>query len=123
MPWPGQLMGADPALNSTETLLRNIQGLLKVAADNARQQERQINYEKAELKMGVLREKESRESMERKLQEEQKLRVMYQRRLKKERRFRRKLQEQLMGHEAKRRTQFEESLRKRPGRGLPRHAS
>lgn len=38
--------GADPALSSTETLLRNIQGLLKVAADNARQQERQINYEK-----------------------------------------------------------------------------
>lgn len=38
--------GGDPALSSTETLLRNIQGLLKVAADNARQQERQINYEK-----------------------------------------------------------------------------
>ncbi|KAG8257744.1 Dachshund 1 [Homalodisca vitripennis] len=38
--------GPDPALSSTETLLRNIQGLLKVAADNARQQERQINYEK-----------------------------------------------------------------------------
>lgn len=36
----------DPALSSTETLLRNIQGLLKVAADNARHQERQINYEK-----------------------------------------------------------------------------
>jgi hypothetical protein len=38
----------DPGSNisSTETLLRNIQGLLKVAADNARQQERQINYEK-----------------------------------------------------------------------------
>ncbi|KYN34335.1 Dachshund like protein 2 [Trachymyrmex septentrionalis] len=36
----------DPSVSSTETLLRNIQGLLKVAADNARQQERQINYEK-----------------------------------------------------------------------------
>ncbi|KAF5308304.1 hypothetical protein FQR65_LT06297 [Abscondita terminalis] len=33
-------------ISSTETLLRNIQGLLKVAAENARQQERQINYEK-----------------------------------------------------------------------------
>lgn len=32
--------------SSTETLLRNIQSLLKVAADNARQQERQISYEK-----------------------------------------------------------------------------
>ena len=34
------------APSSTETLLRNIQSLLKVAADNARQQERQISYEK-----------------------------------------------------------------------------
>lgn len=33
-------------LSSTETLLRNIQSLLTVAADNARQQERQITYEK-----------------------------------------------------------------------------
>jgi hypothetical protein len=38
--------GQDPSLSSTETLLRNIQGLLKVAADNARQQERQITFEK-----------------------------------------------------------------------------
>lgn len=38
--------GQDPSVSSTETLLRNIQGLLKVAADNARQQERQTNYEK-----------------------------------------------------------------------------
>lgn len=37
---------AESNLNSTENLLRNIQGLLKVAADNARQQERQINFEK-----------------------------------------------------------------------------
>lgn len=35
-------------LSSTETLLRNIQSLLTVAADNARQQERQITYEKGE---------------------------------------------------------------------------
>ena len=41
--------GQDPNLSSTETLLRNIQGLLKVAADNARQQERQINFEKGKL--------------------------------------------------------------------------
>ena len=40
--------GQDPSVSSTETLLRNIQGLLKVAADNARQQERQINYEKGQ---------------------------------------------------------------------------
>lgn len=40
---------ADTLVSSTETLLRNIQGLLKVAADNARQQERQISYEKGKL--------------------------------------------------------------------------
>lgn len=41
--------GQDPSsVSSTETLLRNIQGLLKVAADNARQQEKQINYEKGQ---------------------------------------------------------------------------
>lgn len=34
------------SISSTETLLRNIQSLLTVAADNARQQERQISYEK-----------------------------------------------------------------------------
>lgn len=37
---------SDQSLSSTETLLRNIQSLLTVAADNARQQERQISYEK-----------------------------------------------------------------------------
>ena len=43
----------DPTLSSTETLLRNIQGLLKVAADNARQQERQTTYEKGEC-LGII---------------------------------------------------------------------
>lgn len=41
-----QNAASDPNCSSTETLLRNIQGLLKVAADNARQQERQISYER-----------------------------------------------------------------------------
>ncbi|XP_061930144.1 dachshund homolog 2 isoform X4 [Apis cerana] len=102
--------GQDPSVSSTETLLRNIQGLLKVAADNARQQERQINYEKAELKMDVLREREVKDSLERQLQDEQKVRVMYQKRLKKERRARKRLQEQL-DLEIKRRTQLEEALK------------
>lgn len=37
------------SISSTETLLRNIQSLLTVAADNARQQERQISYEKGNV--------------------------------------------------------------------------
>lgn len=43
VPLPGQ------TASSIETLLRNIQGLLKVAADNARHQERQISLEKGIL--------------------------------------------------------------------------
>ncbi|XP_026680914.1 dachshund homolog 2-like, partial [Diaphorina citri] len=65
------LPNVDPSsVSSTETLLRNIQGLLKVAADNARQQERQINYEKAQLKMDLLREREIKDNLERQLTEE-----------------------------------------------------
>ncbi|XP_073979610.1 uncharacterized protein isoform X3 [Rhodnius prolixus] len=101
---------SDPTISSTETLLRNIQGLLKVAADNARQQERQINYEKAELKMDVLREREVKDSLERQLLDEQKIRVVYQKRLRKERKARRRLQDQL-DLEMKRRTQLEEALK------------
>ncbi|XP_023287500.1 dachshund homolog 2 [Orussus abietinus] len=100
----------DPSVSSTETLLRNIQGLLKVAADNARQQERQINYEKAELKMNVLREREVKDSLERQLQDEQKLRVTCQKRLRRERQARKQLQEQL-DLEIKSRTQLEEALK------------
>lgn len=40
--------GDSAIINSTESLLRNIQSLLKVAAENARQQDRQANYEKGE---------------------------------------------------------------------------
>lgn len=39
---------AEAAISSTENLLRNIQGLLKVAAENAKQQERRISMEKGE---------------------------------------------------------------------------
>ncbi|CAK1600870.1 unnamed protein product [Parnassius mnemosyne] len=101
---------ADTLVSSTETLLRNIQGLLKVAADNARQQERQISYEKAELKMDVLREREVKDNLERQLLDEQKMRVMYQKRLKKERKQRQQIQEQLE-NELKRRQKIEEALK------------
>nr|QMU24248.1 dachshund protein [Panorpa liui] len=106
---PG-VAGQDPSISSTETLLRNIQGLLKVAADNARQQERQISYEKAELKMDVLREREVKDSLERQLVDEQKIRAAYQKRLKKERKARQRLQDQLE-LEMKRRAQLEDALK------------
>ncbi|XP_077518387.1 uncharacterized protein LOC144128672 isoform X3 [Amblyomma americanum] len=98
------------AVSSIETLLRNIQGLLKVAADNARHQDRQISIEKAELKMEVLRERNMRETLEKQLSEEQRTRVLYQKRLKKERRCRRRIQDQLE-LEQKKRSQYEEVLR------------
>ncbi len=41
--------GDSVMITSTENLLRNIQSLLKVAAENARQQDRQANYEKGEF--------------------------------------------------------------------------
>ncbi|XP_060530636.1 dachshund homolog 2 isoform X2 [Cylas formicarius] len=97
-------------ISSTETLLRNIQGLLKVAADNARQQERQINYEKAELKMDVLRERDEKGNLERQLQQEQKIRSILQKRLRREKRTRKKLEDQL-DLEINRRTQLEEALK------------
>ncbi|KAK8756427.1 hypothetical protein V5799_000859 [Amblyomma americanum] len=95
---------------SMEALLRNIQALLRVAADGARHHERQVNIEKAELGMEILRERELREKVEKQLAEEQKFRVLYQRRLRRERRSRRKVQEQLQ-NEIKRRLKAEESLR------------
>ncbi|XP_059609485.1 dachshund homolog 2 [Phlebotomus argentipes] len=108
---PGSVPDQDPSsLSSTETLLRNIQSLLKVAADNARQQERQITYEKAELKMDVLREREVKDSLERQLSNEQKLRAIYQKRFKKEKRARIRLQQQL-DMEMKRRAQLEDAIK------------
>ncbi|XP_075152620.1 dachshund family transcription factor isoform X2 [Haematobia irritans] len=95
-------LAMDPGLpSSTETLLRNIQSLLKVAADNARQQERQITYEKAELKMDVLREREVKDSLERQLVDERKLRVLYQKRYRRERKLRIRYQQQMEGGKRK----------------------
>lgn len=46
------------------------QGLLKVAVENARAQDKQIQAEKRELKMELYREREMRESLERQLTSE-----------------------------------------------------
>uniref|UniRef100_A0A8K9XS86 SKI/SNO/DAC domain-containing protein n=1 Tax=Oncorhynchus mykiss TaxID=8022 RepID=A0A8K9XS86_ONCMY len=59
-------------LSSIETLLTNIQGLLKVAIDNTRAQDKQVQTEKSELKMELFRERELRETLERQLTMEQK---------------------------------------------------
>ncbi|KAM4699991.1 dachshund homolog 1 isoform 7-T7 [Discoglossus pictus] len=97
-------------LSSIETLLTNIQGLLKVAIDNARAQEKQVQMEKTELKMELFRERELRETLEKQLAVEQKNRAIIQKRLKKEKKAKRKLQEALE-FESKRREQAEQTLK------------
>lgn len=97
-------------LSSIETLLTNIQGLLKVAIDNARAQEKQVQLEKTELKMELFRERELRETLEKQLAMEQKNRAIIQKRLKKEKKAKRKLQEALE-YESKRREQVEHTLK------------
>ncbi|KAJ4933301.1 hypothetical protein JOQ06_030133, partial [Pogonophryne albipinna] len=97
-------------LSSIETLLTNIQGLLKVAIDNARAQEKQVQLEKTELKMELFRERELRETLEKQLAMEQKNRAIIQKRLKKEKKAKRKLQEALE-YESKRREQVEQSMK------------
>lgn len=88
--FPATFLFAD-GLSSVETLLTNIQvrspatiksllgnrltgrllqGLLKVAVENARVQDKQIQAEKRELKMELYREREMRESLERQLTSE-----------------------------------------------------
>ncbi|KAM9451328.1 dachshund a isoform 1-T1 [Clarias gariepinus] len=97
-------------LSSVETLLTNIQGLLKVAVDNARVQEKQVQQERKELKMELYREREMRESLERQLTSELHSRATIQKRLKKEKKVKRKLQEAL-DFESKRREQVEQALK------------
>ncbi|XP_048369979.1 dachshund homolog 2 isoform X3 [Sphaerodactylus townsendi] len=107
--FPTPFLFAD-GLSSVETLLTNIQGLLKVAVDNARVQEKQIQQEKKELKMELCRERELRESLERQLTAELQSRATIQKRLKKEKKAKRKLQEALE-FESKRREQVEQALK------------
>nr|XP_056715501.1 dachshund homolog 2 isoform X4 [Euleptes europaea] len=107
--FPAPFLFAD-GLSSVETLLTNIQGLLKVAVDNARVQEKQIQQEKKELKMELCRERELRENLERQLTAELQSRATIQKRLKKEKKAKRKLQEALE-FESKRREQVEQALK------------
>ncbi|XP_029096492.1 dachshund homolog 2 isoform X2 [Monodon monoceros] len=107
--FPGPFIFAD-SLSSVETLLTNIQGLLKVALDNAHIQEKQTQQEKKELRMELYKEREIRENLERQLAVELQSRTTMQKRLKKEKKAKRKLQEALE-FESKRREQVEQALK------------
>lgn len=106
--FPASLLFTD-GLSSVETLLTNVQGLLKVALENTRLQEKQLQQERRELKMELYREREMRESLERQLTSELHSRATIQRRLKKEKKAKRRLQEALE-YESKRRGQIEQAL-------------
>ncbi|XP_029028838.1 dachshund a [Betta splendens] len=98
-----------PGLSSMETLLTNIQGLLKVAVDSARSQDKQNRLERKELKLELDRERDVRQTLQRQLNSELQSRVSIQKRLKKEKKAKRKLQEAL-DFESRRREQVEQAL-------------
>ncbi|XP_078143043.1 dachshund homolog 1-like [Centroberyx gerrardi] len=97
-------------LSSMETLLTNIQGLLKVAVESARSQDKQNQLERKELKLELDRERDVRQALQRQLSSELHTRVSIQRRLRKEKKAKRKLQEAL-DFEARRREQVERALK------------
>ncbi|XP_071362677.1 dachshund a isoform X2 [Trachinotus anak] len=97
-------------LSSMETLLTNIQGLLRVAVESARSQDKQNQLERKELKLELERERDTRQTLQRQLSCELQTRVSVQRRLKKEKKAKRKLQEAL-DFESRRREQVERALK------------
>ncbi|CAN9501210.1 unnamed protein product [Ophioblennius macclurei] len=82
-------------LSSTETLLTNIQGLLKVAAESARCQHSHSQQERKELKLELDRERDARQTLQRHLSSQLHATASMQRRLRKEKKLKRRLQEAL----------------------------
>ncbi|XP_041656825.1 dachshund homolog 2-like [Cheilinus undulatus] len=97
-------------LSSMETLLTNIQGLLKVAVQSVRSHEKQNQTERKELKLELERERGVRQTLQRQLSCELHTRASIQRRLKKEKKAKRKLQEAL-DFESRRREEVERALK------------
>ncbi|CAF92311.1 unnamed protein product, partial [Tetraodon nigroviridis] len=116
---PLSLSHANPALapfllaeglSSMETLLTNIQGLLKVAVQSARCQDKQNQMERKELKVELDKERDARQTLQRQLSSELQTRASIQKRLKKEKKAKRRLQEAL-DFESRRREQVERALK------------
>lgn len=82
-------------MSTLETLLVNIQGLVKLAVEKTCQKEQQINFERADMKMKATKEREVREMLEKELMDERRKKASLHRKLKKERRTRRGLQDRL----------------------------
>jgi len=105
-------------VNSMHGLLGNIQEMLRLAAQNAIQQEKQLSSQKnvneGEISNELKKEKELRSSLEKQLEEVKRNGAIYLRRFKKEKKLRRKLQEELE-FESKKRAQFEDAINSVPG--------
>ncbi|XP_038156601.1 dachshund homolog 2-like [Cyprinodon tularosa] len=97
-------------LSSMETLLTNIQGLLKMAAESARSQSKRSQTERRELELELDKERDVRQTLQRQLSCELQTQVSMQRRLKKEKKAKRKLQEAL-DLESGKREKVERSLK------------
>ncbi|XP_068565404.1 dachshund a [Cebidichthys violaceus] len=104
-------------LSSMETLLTNIQGLIKMAVERVRSQDKHNQLERKALKVELERERDARQILQRQLTSELQTRVSIQRRLKKEKKAKRKLQEAL-DIESRRREQVERALTVIPEREL-----
>ncbi|KAM6907157.1 dachshund homolog 1-like [Xenentodon cancila] len=96
-------------LSSMETLLTNVQGLLKVAVECTHSQNKEKQLERAELKLELDREQHVRQTIQKRLSSEFQMRVLLQRRLKKEKRAKRRLQE-VLEFESRRREEVERTL-------------
>merc|ERR1711915_106187 len=83
--------------------------MLRLAAQNAIQQEKQLSSQKSEISIELKKEKELRTSLEKQLEEVKKNGAIYLKRFKKERKLRRKLEEDFK-FESKKRAQFEDAI-------------
>ncbi|KAK3699948.1 hypothetical protein QZH41_016607 [Actinostola sp. cb2023] len=80
---------------SVETLLHNIQGLLKVTAESARQQQRQAQLESNELRRLLHREKEAREKAEKLSSSLQRSKAFWHKKFKREKKAKKRLNEKI----------------------------
>jgi len=76
-------------------MMNQIQSLIKMTVEKAKQEEKHTTHQKCDLKGELEKEKESHSTIRKKIEEETKTTDLYLRRFRKEKRLRRRLQEQL----------------------------
>jgi len=85
----------DTKPGSVFQMMNQIQSLIKMTVEKAKQEEKHTTHQKCDLKGELEKEKESQSAIRKKIEEETKTTDLYLRRFKKEKRMRRRLQEQL----------------------------